>query len=568
MISPEALTLLKTRYLRENESPEDMFWRVATHVAQAEEAYGQDKNHTCQQFYELLAGMVFLPNSPTLMNAGKKNAQLAACFVLPIEDSLADIFETLKNTMLIHHSGGGTGFSFSRLRPKNDAVSSNGAAGGPLSFMRIYDAAADVVKQGAVRSGANMAVLRVDHPDIIEFITTKRKHDRLNNFNLSVGITDEFMRSVHEGRSFNLINPRTKQTAAKLEAKRIFDLIVQMAWENGEPGLFFLDNVNKANPTPELGEFEAPNPCSEQPLLPYESCTLGSINLTKMIKLHGGKKQVDYFKLKETVRTAVRFLDDVIDVNSYPLEIVERSSRRTRKIGLGIMGLADMFIMLDLPYASPEAVRLTAQIMGFITSEGRKMSSELALKRGNFPAFYQSIFAGSDSGYSAMRNATITTVAPTGSISIIANCSSGIEPLFALAMTRRVLEGHLLSSLNENVLKYLEERKLLNTEIENLIKSEGSIQTSSLPVHNKNVLAVAHEIKPYWHVAQLAAAQKHTDNGVSKTVNLPSNATTEDVAEVFWHAYSDKCKGVTVYRHLSRNQQVLTQGIACPECSI
>lgn len=560
MISPEALTLLKARYLRENETPEGMFWRVANHVAQAEEAYGQDRNHTSQQFYELLASMVFLPNSPTLMNAGKVEAQLAACFVLPIEDSLAGIFETLKNTMLIHHSGGGTGFSFSRLRPQD------GASSGPLSYMRIYDAASEVVKQGAVRSGANMAILRVDHPDIMEFITAKRNHTALNNFNLSVGITDEFMKAVHEGRLFNLVNPRTNKTVVSIEAQTIFDLIIRMAWENGEPGMFFLDRVNQANPTPGLGQFEAPNPCSEQPLLPYESCTLGSINLTKMIKLHSGKKQVDYSKLKETVRLAVQFLDDVIEVNCYPLDIVKQASFRTRKIGLGIMGLADLFIMLDIPYASSEAVRLTARIMNFITNEGRKTSCELALKRSSFPAFNQSIFTVN--GYSAMRNATITTIAPTGSISMIADCSSGIEPLFALAMTRRVMDGRLLSSINDKVLCYLDERRLLNTAIEDVIKHEGSIQATSLPDHCKSVLAVAHEIKPYWHVAQLAAAQKYTDNGVSKTVNLPSDATTQDVADVFWHAYSDKCKGVTVYRHLSRDYQVLTQGMACAECSV
>lgn len=565
MISPEALTLLKTRYLRTNESPDEMFWRVANHVAQAEEAYGQDKNHTSQQFYELLASMVFLPNSPTLMNAGKENAQLAACFVLPIEDSLADIFETLKNTMIIHHSGGGTGFSFSNLRPKSCPVASNGAAGGPLAFMQIYNASSEVVKQGAVRSGANMAVLRVDHPDIIEFITAKRNHNNLNNFNLSVGITDVFMRSVKEGGLFNLVNPHTQQIADTIEAKKIFELIIRMAWENGEPGLFFLDNVNKANPTPALGNFEAPNPCSEQPLLPYESCTLGSINLTTMAKFINGKRQVDYTKLKEAVRLAVQFLDDVIDVNCYPLKVVEKSSRRTRKIGLGIMGLADLFIMLDLPYGSPEAVRLTSQIMSFITNEGRKMSHELAVSRGSFPAFDKSIFP--QKGLSAMRNATITTIAPTGSISMIANCSSGIEPLFALAMTRRVMDGHLLSSLNDKVLSYLDERKMLTTAIEELIKTEGSVQTANLPNHCKNVLSVAHEIKPFWHVAQLAAAQKYTDNGVSKTVNLPSNASLEDVADVFWHAYTGKCKGVTVYRHLSRDQQVLMQGVTCADCN-
>lgn len=564
MFSPEAMTLLKTRYLREGETPDQMFWRVAEHVAQGEELYYADKNQAAEEYYKLMSSLAFLPNSPTLMNSGKVDAQLAACFVLPVLDSLGDIFESLKNTVLVHHSGGGTGFSFSRLRPKGDVVGQNaGKASGPLAFISIFDAAAQTVKQGAVRSGANMAVLRVDHPDIKEFITAKRNQTELNNFNLSVAVTDRFMTAVEKDTDFALVNPRTGEQTTRLKAKLIFDLIIDMAWQNGEPGIFFLDTVNQANPTPELGDFESPNPCSEQPLLPYESCTLGSINLTQMLKSVDGKRVLDYIKLAETVRTAVRFLDNVVDVNHYPIDKIKQISRQTRKIGLGIMGLADIFIMQDIPYASKQAVQATANIMQFITAAARKESSEIARKRGNFPVIGQSIF---NHTYSYLRNATVTTIAPTGSISIIANCSSGIEPLFGLAITRRVLDGSLLSSVNPIVLDYLEEHKLLTPEIESMIFNEGSIQRSNLPNHAKEVLATAHEITPGWHVDQLSAAQRNTDNGVSKTVNLPQAASKADVARVFWQAYRNRCKGITVYRHMSRQYQVLSHGIACPEC--
>ncbi|MGI6093339.1 MAG: adenosylcobalamin-dependent ribonucleoside-diphosphate reductase [Veillonellaceae bacterium] len=566
MISPEAMTLLKNRYLLEDETPDQMFWRVAEHVAQGEELYQADKNQAAEEYYKLMSNLAFLPNSPTLMNSGKANAQLAACFVLPIRDSLSDIFETLKNAVLVHHSGGGTGFSFSRLRPQGDVVRERaGKASGPLAFISIFDAVAQTVKQGAVRSGANMAVLRVDHPDIKEFIIAKHNNTELNNFNLSVGVTDSFMTAVEKDTDFALVNPRTGHPTVRVRARSIFDLIVDMAWQNGEPGLFFLDTVNRANPTPELGDFESPNPCSEQPLLPYESCTLGSINLTRMLKRGGGKWEIDFIKLAETVRTAVRFLDNVIDVNHYPLDEIKQKSLQTRKIGLGIMGLADVFIMQDMAYASQQAVRTTAKLMNFITATARQESAILASKRGNFLAFDQSIFNGK-SRY--MRNATVTTLAPTGSISIIANCSSGIEPLFGLAITRRVLDGSLLSSINQSVLAYLNEHKLLTPSIETMILNEGSIQSSNLSQHVKRVLATAHEIPPEGHVAQLAAAQRNIDNGVSKTVNLPQSATRSDVAHVFWQAYRKRCKGVTVYRHMSRQYQVLSHGIACPACSL
>lgn len=566
MFSPEAMTLLKTRYLREGETPDEMFWRVAKHVAQAEELYNADKKLAAEEYYKLMADFTFLPNSPTLMNSGKKEAQLAACFVLPIEDSLAGIFETLKNTAVIHNSGGGTGFSFSHLRPKGDIVSNNGGtANGPLAFIRIFDKAAEVVKQGAVRSGANMAVLRVDHPDILEFIDAKRDHNVLNNFNLSVAITDKFMAAVDQDNEFELINPRTGKCSDTVSAKSIFNAIVDMAWENGEPGLFFLDTVNRANPTPQLGQIDSPNPCSEQPLLAYESCTLGSINLTKMVRNVNGQNEFDFEKLTATVHTAVRFLDSVLDVNCYPLDIVRRISRKTRKIGLGIMGLADMFIMLDIPYGSDIAIETTRRITQYITKEARWMSSRLAIDRGDFPAFRGSILRHS---YSSMRNATVSTIAPTGSISMIANCSSGIEPLFALALTRRVLDGHLLQSINKVVLQYLEKRRLLTTDVEALIIQEGSVKDANLPEHIKQVLSTAHEIQPKWHVEQLAAAQQYTDNGVSKTVNLPQCASKDDVAAVFWKAYLSKCKGITVYRDMSRQYQVLVQGTTCLDCNI
>lgn len=567
MFSPEALAVLQARYLRGDERPEDMFRRVANHVAQAEKLYGKDEAAAAEAYYRLMSELVFLPNSPALINAGKVRAQLAACFVLPVEDALADIFETLKNAALIHQSGGGTGFAFSRLRPKGDTVSTTGGeASGPVSFIHVYDVATQVVKQGAVRRGANMAVLRIDHPDIEEFIIAKRRHDVLNNFNLSVGITDAFMQAVRDDGLFELVNPHSRQTARRVKARELFGLLVRMAWENGEPGLFFLDTVNRANPTPGLGAFEAPNPCSEQPLLPYESCVLGSINLTKLVRNKGAGRELDFAALGQVVRTAVRFLDNVVDVNHHPLPEVAEATCRTRKIGLGIMGLAEVFILLDVPYASQRAAQLTADVMEFITREARMMSAELGQERGSFPAFNRSIYAD---GWAAMRNATVTTIAPTGSISIIAGCSSGIEPLFALAVSRRVLDGQVLKSTNDIVVKYLRERKLFTEEVRTALEESGSIRDTALPETVKQVLATAHDIAPYWHVAQLAAAQRFADNGVSKTVNMPHDATEEEVAGIFHQAYDSGCKGVTVYRDASRQQQVLTVGTAgCEVCPV
>lgn len=565
LLSPEAETVLSARYLRQDETPELLFRRVANYIASAEAEYGQDTVSLAQTYFELMASLTFLPNSPTLINAGKPKAQLAACFVLPIEDSLVGIFDTLKHTALIHQSGGGTGFSFSRLRPEGDRVgTTGGVSSGPVSFMYIYDMATQVVKQGAARRGANMAVLRVDHPDIFSFITAKHKRDVLNNFNLSVGITDAFMEAVRTQTDFALVSPRSQTIMRTVPAREIFDLLVQMAWENGEPGLFFLDTVNRANPTPALGLFESPNPCSEQPLLPYESCVLGSLNLTKMIKTKGQVVSLDKDKLIWTVRQAVRFLDNVIDINHYPLPEVAQATRKTRKIGLGIMGLAELFILLDLPYASQEAVQLTKNIMKLVTAEARAMSVELGRERGSFPAFADSIYP--QQGYAHMRNATVTTIAPTGTISMIAGCSSGIEPLYGLSMTRRVLDGRLITSVNHVAVNYLQKLGLLTPTVHEQIMTSGSVAALALPDSVKRVLATAHEIEPVWHVAQLAAAQEYTDNGVSKTVNLPQDATCEDVSRIFFAAYDQGCKGVTVYRDNSRNEQVLTHGVGCEEC--
>lgn len=566
MLSPEAMAVLEARYLRPGETPDALFGRVADHVARAEARYGKDAAAAAGEYRRLMADLVFLPNSPALINAGKPRAQLAACFVLPIEDSLASIFETLKNAALIHQSGGGTGFSFSRLRPAGDGVSTTGGvASGPVSFMHVYDVATQVVKQGAVRRGANMAVLRADHPDIEEFITAKRRHDALNNFNLSVAVTDDFMQAVEADKPFALIDPANGHTARTVPARAIFDLLVRMAWESGEPGLFFLDTVNRANPTPALGAFEAPNPCSEQPLLPYESCVLGSINLTRLLAGRGGERRLDFDRLRTVVRTAVSFLDNVVDVNDHPLPEVAEATRRTRKIGLGVMGLAEVFIALDIPYASQAAVDLTGSVLEFITREARQASAELGAARGSFPAFAASVYRGR--GFTAMRNATVTTIAPTGTISIIAGCSSGIEPLFALAMSRRVLGGQVLASASATVVEYLSKRNLYTEEVAAAIAATGSVKGTALPAHVKEVLATAHDIAPYWHVAHLAAAQRHTDNGVSKTVNMPEGATEADVAAIFRQAYGSGCKGVTVYRDASRAEQVLTGGTGvCETC--
>jgi ribonucleoside-diphosphate reductase alpha chain len=560
-LTVNAVRVLQRRYLLRDErgeiieTPSQMFRRVAKAVAAADRLYDEhaDIDKTEEEFYQMMAKLEFLPNSPTLMNAGTPIGQLSACFVLPIDDSIVGIFDALKAMALIHQSGGGTGFSFSRLRPAGDTVrSTKGVASGPVSFMRIFDVAADVIKQGGKRRGANMGVLRVDHPDILEFISAKSKEGVLVNFNLSVGVTDAFMEAVEKDEEYELINPRTGEAERKLRAREVFDLIVNMAWRTGDPGLIFLDEINRHNPTPELGTIEATNPCGEVPLLPYESCNLGSINLAKMIK----DDEVDWEKLGKTVRAAVHFLDNVIDINKYPLPEIERATKLTRKIGLGVMGFAELLLELGIPYNSEEALAKAEEIMKFISEEGRKMSVELAGQRGSFPAFSGSIWE--KRGYRQIRNATVTTIAPTGTISIIAGTTSGIEPLFAVSYIRNVMSGVQLLEVNPTFERVAEERGFYSRELLAEVARVGSIsKLEEIPEDVRRVFVTALDIAPEWHVRMQAAFQKYVDNAVSKTVNLPHSATPDDVRRVYLLAYKLKLKGITVYRYGSRVDQVL-----------
>jgi ribonucleoside-diphosphate reductase alpha chain len=569
-LSDNALRVLERRYLekdaegRVTETPQELFRRVARHIASAEAAYNAQADvSSCEEvFYQLMESLEFLPNSPTLMNAGRELGQLSACFVLPIKDSMESIFDAVKYTALIHKSGGGTGFSFSRLRPERDRVGSTGGiASGPVSFMRVFDTTTDVIKQGGMRRGANMAILSIDHPDILRFIDAKADPEALTNFNLSVAVTDEFMKAVEKGTDYDLTNPRTGEVMDKLNAKEVFDKIVDMAWRTGDPGVVFIDEINRHNPTPELGKIESTNPCGEQPLLPFESCNLGSINLSKMVTEKNGQPRVDREKLSRIVRLAVRFLDNVIEVNEFPLPEIAEMTKTTRKIGLGVMGFADMLIQLGIPYDSEQGLAMAEEIAHFISAEADKASIELTQERGVFPAFEGSIYDVPDGP--RYRNASRTTIAPTGSLSIIANCSSGIEPLFALSYMRHILEGEEFVEVNP----YFEEAaKTGGFYSSDLMKqlAEGMklSDMEEVPEEMKRLFVTAHDISPEWHVKVQAVFQKFTDSAVSKTVNFAHEATPDDVAKVYRLAYQEGLKGITIYRDRSRDSQVLTVGDA------
>lgn len=558
-LSDNALKVLRRRYLLKDEhgqvseTPEQMFRRVAGYVASADELYG-DTAGSGQEFYSVMSNLEFLPNSPTLMNAGTRIKQLAACFVLPVGDSLDEIFGTLKSAAIIHQSGGGTGFSFSRLRPQGDIVGSTGGiASGPVSFMKVFDAATQAIKQGGRRRGANMGILRVDHPDIVDFITAKHEPGVLTNFNLSVGVSDTFMNAVEAGESYGLINPRTGEITRQKDAIEIFNLIAASAWESGEPGLLFLDRINQDNPTPGQGMIEATNPCGEQPLLAYEACNLGSINLDKMVD--GGS--IDYDKLGRTVDIAVRFLDNVIDLEQFQLEQIDLMVRGNRKIGLGVMGFADMLIRLGIAYNSTEAVQAAEEVMTFICSRAVQASAEIAQRRGVFGNFRGSIY--DRSGRSKVRNATRITIAPTGTISMIAGCSSGIEPIYAVSYVKTVMEGEKFVVTNPYFEQMARQEGFYSPELMERIAGKGSVQgMPDVPVAVQRLFVTSHDMGYEWHIRVQAAFQKYADNAVSKTINFRHDATKEDVARAFRLAYTLGCKGITVYRDRSRNEQVLT----------
>lgn len=549
-LSVNAVRVLERRYLRKDEhgnvveTPLELFRRVAKAIALDPESE--------EGFFDLLVRLEFLPNTPTLMNAGTDLGQLSACFVIPVEDSLVSIFDAVKHMAIIQQSGGGTGFSFTRLRPKGDIVrSTKGVASGPVSFMRVFDTTTDIIKQGGKRRGANMGILRADHPDIVEFITSKTKEGFLTNFNISVAADDKFMKAMLEDGEYELINPRNREVVKKVRARDMWNLITTMAWRTGDPGVVFIDEINRHNPTPHIGMMESTNPCGELPLLPYESCNLGSINLAKMVK----NGSIDWEKFERTIPTAVKFLDNVIDVNKYPLFEIEKITLANRKIGLGVMGFADMLVQLGIPYDSEEALRTGEEIMRFLEEKSHAASERLAQVRGAFPNFESSIYK------KPIRNATVTTIAPTGTISIIAGCSSGIEPLFAVSFVRNVLEGTKLLEVNPYFEAVAKERGFYSEELMMKIAKQGTLAgIDEVPQDVKRVFVTAFDIAPQWHVRMQAAFQKYCDNAVSKTINFPQDVDIKEVEKAYMLAYELKCKGITVYRYGSKTEQVLYLG--------